>query len=651
MMKNEAGPANCLDPADTVGYPGLRRKVMNRILIHLLCILLTVSFAVVSRPGAAAPGRPAPKERIIPSYPRDTDPLSLRHSQLRSAEPCTTEVIRVDINHDGKPEILECWWYGKRARWFDANDDMTTADCAGDKVGDIVQVDRDGDSFYDGPDDLNVRWIDEKGSGKADWEVMALNPSATDPGDPGRFMILPDTDNDNVMVFIDWEKFQYHSYVARNSTNLRVKNYRSNFQQDYNGNSTFFWTVGAPGDIEDPRSLWENPFCFYDLDSDGCSEMTVRIADDESMRTPRHRTHRRAQQVHVSYDLDNDTGRGNETDYDMTLRFQSREGLDFSKRVQKHPRWPAPAWVLPYFRYTNWLTMDEMLYISREECHAEAFKAKWESISLTFDEDDDDHRWERVESYEDGDPYSTKRCNTGSGVPKGCGLCAGHQSDTLGDRGEFDRTGKGKARLYVGTWDNKIHLYGADWGAWTVDYGAMYWGAYPCVGDSSPDSATSVSEVVQYYDTDNNGFIDKITWDYDGDKVVDLEYSVRDSESAQTTATDFCELIDPATAGWQGLHQLFQEISEKTWQQAHLMYNAAWKARLMTPELDALAIATTPAEKYDKGYWLKEKIFRMIDGKLKQIPGAERDRARFHHMYFSGDIKAAAAFIGSRSWI
>ena len=53
----------------------------------------------------------------------------------------------------------------------------------------------------------------------------------------------------------------------------------------------------------------------------------------------------------------------------------------------------------------------------------------------------------------------------------------GHpQADSLGDRGEFDEDNSGGGKLYVGVFDRKLHLAGAEWGAWTVDKNAEYHG-------------------------------------------------------------------------------------------------------------------------------------------------------------------------------
>jgi hypothetical protein len=39
----------------------------------------------------------------------------LRKTALKSTTP-SAEIIRLDIDHDGKPDILKRWWNGKRVR-------------------------------------------------------------------------------------------------------------------------------------------------------------------------------------------------------------------------------------------------------------------------------------------------------------------------------------------------------------------------------------------------------------------------------------------------------------------------------------------------------------------------------------------------------
>src|SRR5678816_4725265 len=77
-----------------------------------------------------------------------TGNVNLRKSALKSTTP-SDEIVRLDINHDGKPDILERWWNGKRVRWLDENADMLPTDTRGDQVGDVMQIDKNGDGIYD----------------------------------------------------------------------------------------------------------------------------------------------------------------------------------------------------------------------------------------------------------------------------------------------------------------------------------------------------------------------------------------------------------------------------------------------------------------------------------------------------------------------
>ena len=106
----------------------------------------------------------------------ETETTSPRHSKLKGDDPKSVEVLRTDLDNDGDPDILERWWNGRRVRWFDENDNMSATDLAGDMTDDSLQVDRDGDGFYDGPDDVNVDWVDDDGDGDADLQIVRHQP-------------------------------------------------------------------------------------------------------------------------------------------------------------------------------------------------------------------------------------------------------------------------------------------------------------------------------------------------------------------------------------------------------------------------------------------------------------------------------------------
>lgn len=603
---------------------------------------------------AAAKGRqPAPQAQQV-CLP-ETETTSPRRSQLKAASADEKEFVRTDLDKDGDPDVLERWWNGHRCRWIDENDDMTAMDVQGDQTDDCLQIDRDGDGYYDGPGDMNVDWCDDDNDGDADVQVVAMNPLTTATSihaGESHHMVFVDVDDDNVHGYVDWQKFAFPCWRALNTTNYRMPKLETCFSPDYNGNAVFLKVHLPPFAVSDPRYNWENPFAFYDFDKDGCTEMAIRFCDSPIKNPGGEETGWHydglLEDTYVTWDLDNDTQRGNEMDFDMTLRFDGGERPDYSGFVEKHPKLKAPDWAMPYFRYNNWRSIDELIYVPHDKCYDEIFKARRGQCWLVFDEDDDDHRWERVELYypNAADPYSTARWNREHTT---AGLCGHPQSDTLGDRGEYDMDNNGRGRMYIGRWDGKIHLYGAEYGAWTVDYTSRFWGSGPVIGDSSPDKAPAVEEVVLYKDTDNNGFLDEITYDYDGDKRPDLVVSLLKYKDVSTTGADVAEVFDPGDLKWQGMHDRFLALTEKNWQDAMMVYRAAWKAGINTPELDDLAIAASTAEKYHKAYWIKEKVFRTLDKKLA-AEGKSTEREKLQKAHFCGDVLAVCGIIGSTGW-
>ena len=585
----------------------------------------------------------------------------LRKTALKSTTP-SDEIVHLDINKDGKPDILERWWNGKRVRWLDENGDMLPTDTRGDQVGDVLQIDKNGDGLYDGPNDINIKWADNDGDGQADLEAFVTQSPEWGPDKwnaaESHWMVYIDVEKDGVLGWLDWTKFDFGNdnwgYTGTND-----------WLPDYNGNSMFLKVHRPPQSLPDPRLNWENPFAFFDFDNDGLSEMAMRWLDPvPPLDKDQTKLTGVLTEAFVTFDLDNDSTKGNETDYDMSLRGAGGPGVPYQTFVHKYPALKGNPKFDGCFQWNNWRRIDELKYMPHEKSYDAFFTAGWKTLYFVFDEDDDDHRWERVEMYypmhgfggpKDIDIYSTKRWRRSNYAEQDMvaenekpGLSGHPQADSLGDRGEFDEDNSGGGKLYVGVFDRKLHLAGAEWGAWTVDKNAEYHGG---VKTPSPrPSAPRVEEVVKYTDTDNNGFLDTVEYDYDGDRKVDFKLSLLDYKSSAQPHPDVVTLIDTHKEGWKGLNILFGSISNQSFQEALSVYRAAWRRGLTTPEMDKLASAGSIGERYDHGYWLKEKVFRQIRMRLQQVrqaePGKsssldklEKDLAR---LYYTGHFEEYA---------
>ena len=575
--------------------------------------------------------------------------IDLRKSALKSTTP-SDEIVRLDINRDGKPDILERWWNGKRVRWLDENGDMLPTDTRGDQVGDVMQIDKNGDGIYDSETDINIKWADNDGDGRADLQAFVTQGRAWSNGtfDPGEshWMVFIDVEKDGVLGWVDWTKYDFGNdnwgYTGT-----------TDWLPDYNGNAVFLKVHRPPQSLPDPRLNWENPFAFFDFDGDGASEMAIRWLDPvPPLDKDVTRLSGVLSEAFATFDLDNDSTKGNETDYDMSLRGAGGPGIPYRQFSHKYPALKGNPKFDGCFQWNNWRQIDELMYMPHEKSYDEFFNARWATMYFVFDEDDDDHRWERVEMYypmhgfggpKDIDLYSTKKWRRGNyaelamaGPNEKPGLSGHPQADSLGDRGEFDEDNSGGGKLYVGMFDRKLHLAGAEWGAWTVDKNAEYHG-----GSKTPSPkpiAPRVEELVKYTDTDNNGFLDTIEYDYDGDRTIDLRVSLLDYRTPSNPHPDVVPLIDTHKEGWKGLNALFGQIASQSFQEGLIIYRAAWRRGLTTPEIDKLASASAIGERYDHGYWLKEKIFREIRKRVRNTK-LEKDLTR---LYYTGQFEEYA---------
>lgn len=531
-------------------------------------------------------------------------------SKFKSELTKQDEVLRTDITGDGKIDIIERYWNGKKVRWFDENGNMSASDMNGDMAGDFLQIDMDDDGVYDGPSDVTVKWVDTDKDGRADWQFYVRNPTNQNKKAGGKpvFMAFEDVDGDGVMHYIDWQTFNLESWGNKGAK----------FFPDYNGNSLFIKTHIAPHMLKNVQYNWENPFAFYDFDGDGCSEMCIRMTD-------KMHPDGTINDVHISFDIDNDSQTDNEADYDFSLFFTEGE-LDYKSKFHAIPGLKASEWVLPYFQHSEWRVVDGLYFNSHKECFKFAFRTKAKACWFVFDEDDDDHRWERVEMYHPKDPY----------ILREGGLSHHIQSDILGDRGEFDLDNSGKGQLYFSAWDSRLHLYGAEWGAWTVDSNSEYHNGINAGQATSNKRPEKIGEVVHYKDTNGNGFFDLIEWDFDGDRQIDYYISLL------KYGTDQRPLIKTSKTGWSGIHKEFVQHAEKSWQEAYDLYRACWVRGLVDANMSETAAPASVWQKYSNGAKLKEKLFRIIELKLREKP---KERTLLQKYFFTADFKSLCEFV------
>ena len=472
-------------------------------------------------------------------------------------------------------------------------------------------------------------------------------------------MLFLDVEKDGVLGWQDWQTFNF------GNSNWDYTN-THDWLPDYHGDGMFLKIHRPPQALPDPRLNWENPFAFYDTDGDGLTEMGMRWLDPmQPVVKGMAPLSGVLNEAFVTFDLDNDSGKGNEIDYDMSLRGAGGPGVPYQSMVTKYPALRGNPKFDRCFQWGNWRQIDELKFMPHDKSYDAFFTAGWTSMYFVFDEDDDDHRWERVEMYypmhgfggpEDIDLWSVKKWRDGpSGnyarlyMAEGSekpGLSGHPQADSLGDRGEFDRDNSGGGKLYVGVFDRKLHLAGAEWGGWTVDKNAEFHGGWKT--PSLKPLATKVEEVVRYTDTDGNGFLDTVEFDYDGDRTFDLKVSLLDYRTPGQPAPDVAPLIDTRAAGWKGLHEAYTTVANQSWLEALAVYRAAWKRGLTTPEMDRLAQAASVAERHANGYWIKERAFREIRSRLEEARTAtpaqaaafdalEKDLTR---LYYTGQFDA-----------
>ena len=533
---------------------------------------------------------------------------SVSHAQMKSVKESCIASFRMplpppgfkpkleDLNGDGKPEaIYSMTGDSVPILWIDDDRDMKWTDIEGDMDNDCLLIDRNKDGIYGGDGDLVIDWVDSDNDGKADLQIVMDYPAvhATEVWPNGHVMILLDTDKDNIFNYIDWNTYQIKSWN---------KSGRAAFYTDYSGQSAFTKMHVATYNMGDLRLNWENPFLFYDPDKDGLSEIAVRLLDSPSTKDEKASWNDYVNMqlegvidwVSISVDLDNDNAPGNDFDFDFTLGLRGG-GFDYMDLVHVFKNMRGLPEADKFFMDPRWRQMDELIYPDHKNAFDLIFnRGKWESAHFVYDEDDDCHRWERVEFYEARDPF---KVGAGNG-----GLDHNTQADAAGDRGEWDMDCSGKGNLYISPLDGRLHLYGAEWGCWRVDQNTEYYQGWDRLWiNKNPKKFATV----KYTDKNGNGFLDYVEYDMDGDGKFEIVFDLK-----ALGIDDRAKLIDVSSFTYRDYTKMMKRMSDGIWERAQTAVRVAHKYGLNTSWYAWWIEALSMREKYHRGYWLQYYLFQ-----------------------------------------
>ena len=575
--------------------------------------------------------QPVEAQSPAPYWNRNTQLLPWRMT------PVISNIVEQDLDRDGDPDVIKAFINDSiPIAWVDDDDDMRKGAREGDTDNDLLLVDRNRDGLFGGPHDFCIKWCDSDGDGKADIQLV-VNNAGTKVRNyydwSADYMYVFDDDRDGIMHYIDWNRIMMQAWEHSG---------HANFYKDYSGNSTFLKMHGSTFRIDDLRYNWEVPFIFYDTDRDGLTDWAIRLVDSPVFRDPKDsvkngfdrldkeidiRFTRRIDYAATTWDLDKDNGPGNEFDYDMSILFKGK-GFPYDNQPHVLRNWKGLAAADDMIFDSRWRNLKELYYPDRDTAYPLVFKnGDWQECRLVFDEDDDCNRWERVEFYDPRDPFII-------GTEKG-GLDHNKQADAAGDRGEFDLDNSGKGQLYIGAFDRRIHLYGAEWGAWRIDQLAYsfqgFGGNYERWGRERLQRQPDKFATVRYEDSDRNGFIDLVEYDLDGDKVFEDRVSFR-----ELGINDRRPVFPTAGMKYADYRNLFRDAAESMWANAQTALKVAEQQRLDTYWYNFYKKPLSLHQQYEFGYWLAFYIYQDLRHAARLAGDTARARA-IDKAYYSGN--------------
>ncbi len=593
----------------------------------------------------------------------------------------------MDLSGDGKVNAVRLTWNGK----------------------DVLLIDEDGRFLW--------RWARD-GIDAAQALTKAFVPGAEPPvtwsplrAGWGTYMLLADVDGDGQFAgradfyyravdvnhdgMPEFEYFNASTIVEldvnvngeRHFKYLDFLNFSYPDEQRYGKGGRYYQNVHGSGFFHNTRvnwrdiSLaWETPIAWYDFNNDGFAEMVMRITDEGY---PSHELDQGqsggAQEAEFAFELNGELNRDkwHSLDFQLTYTAYKNPGLPLKPYTDDIKSILPPDYARKYFG-KGW---EQFASVSKRVMmpYIDGYKIAtdftgWTSIFLLWDEDNDDNRWEQM--------FGRQEVSNGG------------FADKLGDRIEIDSKFRGKGQLYIGAFDGKIHLFGADKTEWPIDYYGHYKGSTDRIQtNEGPKPPVGVlHDIAHYYDTDKNGFIDRIeygTAEYGREKetwkltrVVNL-FDFADKENPHPDVQPLFDLkVDSRMTGWKlstwdgtpirdwtdtapydayrKIKAVYERVCASQWQEARMLYDTAVYLGLNKSEnLDECAVppkltkeqklsvkdvqvlrgyasltdAVGLREKYNDGYWLKEKVLTdIMDGIEPEMTG------RIQKLYYTGRI-------------
>lgn len=455
----------------------------------------------------------------------------------------------------------------------------------------LVDVDHDG--RYDAPGDVYMKVLDLNGDGYPEVVLYVFGSLCH---------VFFDLDCNHELCVLDWLNLvpghlPQHEYYGRSS-----------YLAPYHGNGCF---LNGYQFFEDPRYGAEIPIAFYDLNGDGWTDVTLRVGTDVYRQKPSE-VDPRPVNYGIAIDLDRASNRHDPIHFDMFIRFNGR-GPDYTAFPENFPGlrgMPEADWL--FERRMKFRTETRRFIWPYWDGYRIATDHEgWSSLRLLFDEDNDDNRWEEMFFPYDPDDTTLRYDNI---------------ADCLGDRVEVDRTNRGKGRIYVGYFDRRLHLYGADSGLWTVDYLALFRGSqydkiwmddigHPELmraNEPPPVADGTLYNFVKYYDKDGDGIFDWIEYGWaeygleDRTRIIERHVDLTRFAKRGLPSPEIIDIrVDTPLSGrrlqdWKGqpyreavpavkafydrLTSRFERLAEESYREAQVLLQTAGQLNLLGQE-------------------------------------------------------------------